>query len=52
MQDAEAIPALEAVLNDLSLHPIDCHEAAEALGAIGLEHNVPLLKNSLVSDPA
>lgn len=26
MQDAEAIPALEAVLNDLSLHPIVRHE--------------------------
>lgn len=52
MQDAEAIPALESVLNDLSLHPIVRHEAAEALGAIGLECNVPLLKNSLTSDPA
>ncbi|KAL2238773.1 deoxyhypusine hydroxylase-B [Sesamum indicum] len=52
MQDADAIPALEAVLNDLSLHPIVRHEAAEALGAIGSEHNVPLLKNSLASDPA
>ncbi|KAG8389235.1 hypothetical protein BUALT_Bualt02G0207700 [Buddleja alternifolia] len=52
MQDAEAIPALEAVLNDLSLHPITRHEAAEALGAIGLESNIPLLKNSLASDPA
>ncbi|ESR57113.1 hypothetical protein CICLE_v10021217mg [Citrus x clementina] len=52
MQDAEAIPALEAVLNDFSLHPIVRHEAAEALGAIGLESNIPLLKNSLVSDPA
>ncbi|KAI3445540.1 hypothetical protein Pfo_002205 [Paulownia fortunei] len=52
MQDAEAIPALETVLNDLSLHPIVRHEAAEALGAIGLERNVPLLKNSLASDPA
>ncbi|XWS31456.1 hypothetical protein CRYUN_Cryun23aG0077800 [Craigia yunnanensis] len=52
MQDAEAIPALEAVLNDLSLHPIVRHEAAEALGAIGLESNIPLLKNSLVLDPA
>ncbi|XP_044474000.1 probable ATP-dependent RNA helicase ddx6 [Mangifera indica] len=27
MQDAEAIPALEAVLNDFSLHPIVRHEA-------------------------
>uniref|UniRef100_A0A5B7BP15 Deoxyhypusine hydroxylase n=1 Tax=Davidia involucrata TaxID=16924 RepID=A0A5B7BP15_DAVIN len=52
MQDVDAIPALEAVLNDLSLHPIVRHEAAEALGAIGLESNVPLLKNSMVSDPA
>ncbi|KAL6998723.1 deoxyhypusine monooxygenase [Sarracenia purpurea var. burkii] len=52
MQDSDAIPPLEAVLNDLSLHPIVRHEAAEALGAIGLETNVPLLKNSLVSDPA
>ncbi|KAJ6708923.1 hypothetical protein OIU74_010098 [Salix koriyanagi] len=26
MQDAEAIPALEAALNDLSLHPIVRHE--------------------------
>ncbi|KAJ4822117.1 hypothetical protein Tsubulata_002842 [Turnera subulata] len=52
MQDAEAIPALEAVLNDLSLHPIVRHEAAEALGAIGLEGNAPLLKSSLSADPA
>lgn len=52
MQDPEAIPALEVVLNDLSLHPIVRHEAAEALGAIGLECNVPLLKASLTSDPA
>jgi len=27
-------------------------QAAEALGAIGLEKNLPLLKKSLVSDPA
>ncbi|KAG2719094.1 hypothetical protein I3843_03G243800 [Carya illinoinensis] len=52
MQDEEAIPALISVLNDLSLHPIVRHEAAEALGAIGLETNVPFLKNSLVLDPA
>ncbi|KAF3957396.1 hypothetical protein ACB098_12G131400 [Castanea mollissima] len=52
MQDADAIPALIALLNDLSLHPIVRHEAAEALGAIGLESNVLVLKNSLVSDPA
>ncbi|EOA25554.1 hypothetical protein CARUB_v10018899mg [Capsella rubella] len=48
MQDAEAIPALESVLNDMSLHPI----AAEALGAIGLAGNVDILKKSLSSDPA
>ncbi|KAI9181191.1 hypothetical protein LWI28_012298 [Acer negundo] len=52
MQDAEAIPALEAVLNDFSLHPIVRHEAAEALGAIGIESNISILKNSFVSDPA
>ncbi|CAL9023581.1 unnamed protein product [Prunus brigantina] len=52
MQDADAIPALVVVLNDLSLHPIVRHEAAEALGAIGLESNVPLLENSLALDPA
>ncbi|KAF9608123.1 hypothetical protein IFM89_006050 [Coptis chinensis] len=52
MQDAEAVPALEKVLQDLSLHPIVRHEAAEALGAIGLEGNIPLLEKTLVSDPA
>ncbi|GKB13671.1 deoxyhypusine hydroxylase [Tanacetum coccineum] len=52
MQDAEAIPALKIVLNDYSLHPIVRHEAAEALGAIGLESNITLLKDSLESDPA
>ncbi|CAK9159884.1 unnamed protein product [Ilex paraguariensis] len=52
MQDLDAIPTLEFVLNDLSLHPIVRHEAAEALGAIGVESNVPLLKSSLVLDPA
>lgn len=52
MQDIDAIPALEAVLNDLSLHPIVRHEAAEALGAIGIESNIPLLEHSLIQDPA
>nr|DAD19835.1 TPA_asm: hypothetical protein HUJ06_021298 [Nelumbo nucifera] len=52
MQDADAIPALEGVLEDLSLHPIVRHEAAEALGAIGLKSNIPILEKSLVSDPA
>ncbi|GAV61574.1 HEAT_2 domain-containing protein [Cephalotus follicularis] len=52
MQDTEAVPALEEVLSDLSLHPIVRHEAAEALGAIGLESNVPLLKDRLALDPA
>ncbi|CAI8614297.1 unnamed protein product [Vicia faba] len=52
MQELEAIPALTSVLNDLSLHPIVRHEAAEALGAIGSDSNVSLLKRSLESDPA
>ncbi|XP_013602262.1 PREDICTED: deoxyhypusine hydroxylase isoform X1 [Brassica oleracea var. oleracea] len=52
MQDAEAVPALESVLNDMSLHPIVRHEAAEALGAIGLAGNAEILKKSLVFDPA
>uniref|UniRef100_A0A0D9Y1N6 Deoxyhypusine hydroxylase n=1 Tax=Leersia perrieri TaxID=77586 RepID=A0A0D9Y1N6_9ORYZ len=52
MQEAEAIPALEALLKDLSLHPIVRHEAAEALGAIGLENSIPLLEESLAADPA
>ncbi|KAJ8623777.1 hypothetical protein MRB53_032307 [Persea americana] len=52
MQDVEAIHALEDVLEDVSLHPIVRHEAAEALGAIGLENNVPLLKKKLELDPA
>ncbi|CAA7390754.1 unnamed protein product [Spirodela intermedia] len=52
MQDVQAISALENVLNDLSLHPIVRHEAAEALGAIGLESVIPLLTKSLKSDPA
>ncbi|XP_057438574.1 deoxyhypusine hydroxylase [Lotus japonicus] len=52
MQESEAVPALASLLNDLSLHPIVRHEAAEALGAIGSQGNLPLLKNSLDSDPA
>ncbi|XP_073146201.1 deoxyhypusine hydroxylase-B isoform X2 [Henckelia pumila] len=52
MQDIHSIPALEDVLNDLSLHPIVRHEAAEALGAIGSESAILLLKNSLTLDPA
>ncbi|KAF7092158.1 hypothetical protein CFC21_094664 [Triticum aestivum] len=40
MQDAEAIPALEGVLKDLSLHPIVRHES------------ISLLKESLAADPA
>lgn len=31
MQDAEAIPALKAVLNDFSLHPIVRHEVGSCL---------------------
>ncbi|KAF3598016.1 hypothetical protein DY000_02027757, partial [Brassica cretica] len=52
MQDAEAVPALEYVLNDMSLHPIVRHELTESLGAIGLAGNAEILKRSLVLDPA
>ncbi|CAN6461585.1 unnamed protein product [Victoria cruziana] len=52
IQDVEAIPALEEVLNDLSVHPIVRHEAAEALGAIGLLSTISILRRSLDSDPA
>ncbi|KAL0662971.1 hypothetical protein Bca4012_099808 [Brassica carinata] len=52
MQDAEAVPALESVLNDMSLHPIVRHELTEALGAIGLAGNADILKKSLIFDPA
>ncbi|KAM0011536.1 putative deoxyhypusine monooxygenase [Helianthus debilis subsp. tardiflorus] len=52
LKDADAIPALTLVLNDLSLLPNLHHEAAEALGAIGLESNISLLKDSLDSDLA
>ncbi|KAG6547368.1 hypothetical protein Mapa_010816 [Marchantia paleacea] len=53
MQDAEAIPALKAVLEDVnSCASIVRHEAAEALGAIGAPEGIALLKKALVSDPA
>ncbi|XP_010038007.2 deoxyhypusine hydroxylase [Eucalyptus grandis] len=52
IQDVDAIPALKAILSDISLHPIVRHEAAEALGAIGLESNIPNLECSLAHDPA
>ncbi|KAK7255884.1 hypothetical protein RIF29_29311 [Crotalaria pallida] len=48
----KAIPALISVLNDLYLHPVVRHEAAEALSAIGSDGNIPLLKNSLDLDLA
>ncbi|KAK8936616.1 Deoxyhypusine hydroxylase-A [Platanthera zijinensis] len=51
MQDSEAIPPLQDILKDLSLHPIVRHEAAEALGAIGSEEAVTLLKDTLIEDP-
>ncbi|CAM6082756.1 unnamed protein product [Calypogeia fissa] len=53
MQDAEAIPALRNVLEDVtSVSSIVRHEAAEALGAIGAPEGISLLTESLVSDPA
>ncbi|CAI9770686.1 unnamed protein product [Fraxinus pennsylvanica] len=52
MQDPDAIPALQAVLGDLSLHPIVRLKAAESLGAFGLESSVPVLKTAFESDPS
>eukprot|EP00249_Psilotum_nudum_P013840 c24542_g1_i1 orf=354-1322(-) len=53
MRDTQAIPALKTVLEDTkSFHPIVRHEAAEALGAIGLPDCVSILMASLESDPA
>lgn len=53
MQDTEAVPALEHILEDtISFHPIVRHEAAEALGAIGQPNCVHVLRKSLEVDPA
>jgi len=45
MQSSEAIPALSEVLGNLGEHPMVRHEAAEALGAIGGEECLGILKN-------
>ncbi|KAG0490724.1 hypothetical protein HPP92_007587 [Vanilla planifolia] len=50
MQDADAIPALEEVLKDKSLHPIVRHEAAEALGAIATTGVIALLESVWMED--
>ncbi|CAI9764535.1 unnamed protein product [Fraxinus pennsylvanica] len=52
MNIPDAIPALEAVVEDLSLHPIVRLKAAESLGAFGLETSVPVLETSFQSDPS
>ncbi len=44
MRDAYAIPTLNAVLADGKRNAIVRHEAAEALGAIGLESSLPILE--------
>ncbi|XP_021963758.1 deoxyhypusine hydroxylase [Folsomia candida] len=44
MQSHEAIPILASVLNNLEEHPMVRHEAAEALGAIGGEDCLQILK--------
>lgn len=40
MQDAEAIPALESVLNDMSLHPIVRHELSTLAPCVGVNLSV------------
>jgi deoxyhypusine monooxygenase len=40
----DALPALEGVLKDTSMHPMTRHEAAEAMGAISSVDSLPLLK--------
>mmetsp|Transcript_30837 Transcript_30837/g.75203 ORF Transcript_30837/g.75203 Transcript_30837/m.75203 type:complete len:298 (-) Transcript_30837:173-1066(-) len=44
MQDPQAIPILNDVLQNEKEDPVVRHEAAEALGAIGLESSIELLK--------
>lgn len=44
MQNKIAMPLLEEVLRDVSVHPIVRHECAEALGAIGDVSAEPLLR--------
>eukprot|EP00466_Bigelowiella_natans_P006979 jgi/Bigna1/86439/estExt_fgenesh1_pg.C_100245 len=55
MQDPQALPVLNAVLEDEKAHPVVRHEAAEALGAIGMEKSIELLekyKDSKVTEVA
>lgn len=51
MQLKHAEPFLTAVLTDPAEHPITRHEAAEALGAIGSEGNLDILRR-FAADPA
>jgi len=50
MQDTAAVPALTAVLVDLSEAAIVRHEAAEALGAIGAEESLAMLEKFCEDD--
>lgn len=44
MQDPHAVPFLTAVLEKADEHVMVRHECAEALGAIGLESSIPVLR--------
>lgn len=50
MQDADAIPCLTSVLENVNQEPMVRHEAGEALGAIGHADVIPILEK-YVNDP-
>lgn len=50
MQNPYAVPILTRVLADTKAHPIVRHEAAEAIGAIGLPSSLEILRK-FTSDP-
>ncbi|XP_054161266.1 deoxyhypusine hydroxylase-like [Oppia nitens] len=50
MQDPLAIPVLNQVLANIGEHPMVRHEAAEALGAIGAQQSLDVLKKYLNDD--
>nr|BAN20673.1 conserved hypothetical protein [Riptortus pedestris] len=51
MQDPAALPFLYKVLSDKEEHPMVRHEAGEAIGAIGCESSLEILKK-YANDPA
>ncbi|XP_014282650.1 deoxyhypusine hydroxylase [Halyomorpha halys] len=51
MQDPEALPILYEILSNLEEHPMVRHEAGEAIGAIGSESSLPILRK-FIDDPA